>query len=376
MAIFSMNIAKISKSKGQSAVSAAAYIHRTSYRSKEIGNTFSYPTATKERITELMMLPTNAPLEFEDPERLWNAVENVEKNSNALLARRIIIALPVELTEKQNIDLITRFCHENFTDKGMAADCVIHWKDGNPHAHILLTTRPFKENGTWAAKEKKVYALDEKGERIPLLNENGEQKRRKDGTRLWKRETVDAFAVNHTNMAEEWRKAWADMANKALEKYNISIDHRSYERQGVDVEPTVHHGGNPRLKALNEVIMAGRRKIERLLEQLKALNKKTENIKVTVPWRNFDASIGLLEWDGKSIFFSNEEYHRVDDGWNFEITLKNDELYRVKTKNGFIRISADEVRSLLDAELPPMEPQQRQPQRVVRQRQRDDDFEL
>ena len=278
MAIFSLNIAKISKSNGRSVMSSAAYQHRAKMKSSLYDKSFDYRKKAKYPHESFVLLPKHAPQEYSDSEVLWNAVEKVEKASNALLARRFIIIFPMELTKDECIDLITEYCKEQFVEKGMVADVSIHWDDGNWHAHVLTTTRPFKENGTWAAKEKKVYALDEKGERIPLLNENGEQKRRKDGTRLWKRETVEAFAVNHQNMAEEWRKAWADMANQALEKYDTSIDHRSYERQGVDVEPTVHHGGNPRLKALNEVIMAGRRKIERLLEQLNALNKKTENI--------------------------------------------------------------------------------------------------
>ena len=48
----------------------------------------------------------------------------------------------------------------------MCADWAIHDKgNGNPHAHIMLTTRPIKANGEWGAKEKKAYKLDENGER-------------------------------------------------------------------------------------------------------------------------------------------------------------------------------------------------------------------
>lgn len=381
MAIFSLNIAKISKSGGRSVMSAAAYQHRAKMKSALYDKRFDYRYKAKYPHESFVMLPKYAPKEFLDSEVLWNSVEKVEKASNALLARRFIIIFPMELTKDECVDLITEYCNSQFVSEGMVADVSIHWDEGNWHAHVLTTTRPFKENGTWAAKEKKVYALDENGERIPLLDENGNQKLGKRNEKLWKRETVEAFAVNHTNMAEEWRKAWADMANKALEKYDTSIDHRSYERQGVDVEPTVHHGGNPRLKALNEVIMAGRKKIERLLEQLKALRKETEKkeITVTIPWKNFDATAGLpmVDWNGKSLVLFDEEYHRVDDGWNIEITLKDDEMYKVLHRGRFTKYSADEVRELLSTELPPLEPQQRQTQRQrQQQRQMDDDFEL
>ena len=379
-----MNIAKVSKSKGQSAVAKTAYIHRASYRSDILEKRYYYPTATDEEVTDGVLLPKNAPAKYANPEVLWNDVEKVEKQSNALLARRIFIALPIELDRETNERIVREYCMEQFVSEGMVADYAIHWKDGNPHAHILLTTRPFKEDGTWAAKEKKVYALDENGERIPLLDENGNQKLGKRNEKLWKRETVEAFVVNHTNMAEEWRSALAAKINEYLPEEVQHVDHRSYERQGKDVEPTVHHGGNPRLKALNEVIMAGRKKIEQLIEQLKVLKTDLDKtakkeIKVTIPWKNFDATAGLpmVEWGGNSILFSREEYRRVDDGWNIEITLNRDEVYRVKTKDGFIRQSANETRDMLAVELPPMAPQQRQPQRrVTRQRQRDDDFEL
>ena len=63
--------------------------------------------------------------------------------------------MPVELSLSQNQKLLHDYCIKQFVDKGMCADTVIHWKEGNPHAHILLTTRPFKENGDWGNKEKK-----------------------------------------------------------------------------------------------------------------------------------------------------------------------------------------------------------------------------
>ena len=49
---------------------------------------------------------------------------------------------------------------------------------------------------------------------------------------------------NSQENAEVWRAAWADLANEFLERNNSPerIDHRSYERQGIDQIPTVHVG--------------------------------------------------------------------------------------------------------------------------------------
>ena len=55
----------------------------------------------------------------------------------------------------------------------MIADFAIHDKgDGNPHAHILLTLRAMDEHGKWLPKARKVYDLDENGERIRLPSGN------------------------------------------------------------------------------------------------------------------------------------------------------------------------------------------------------------
>ncbi len=115
----------------------------------------------------------------------------------------------------------------------MCADIAIHDKgDGNPHCHILLTMRPLNEDKTWGAKSKKEYILDKNGEKVKL--KKGNYKTRKINTVDW----------NEQDKVEEWRKAWADITNKYLEEENIKekIDHRSYERQGIEQIPTIHMG--------------------------------------------------------------------------------------------------------------------------------------
>ena len=154
----------------------------------------------------------------------------MEKKSDAQLAREIEVALPVELSREEQITLLQKYIAENFTSAGMCADMAIHEKhvDGktvlhqNPHAHILLTTRGFREDGSWAPKEKKTYALDENGERIPLMDENtGLQKLGKRNEKLWKRVTVLSNDWNSQSNAEKWRSSWADMCNQ----YPVSYTH-------------------------------------------------------------------------------------------------------------------------------------------------------
>ena len=180
-----------------------------------------------------ILLPANAPSEYADRAVLWNAVERIEKAENAQLARDIEISLPAELTREQNISLAREYVKRHFVEKGMCADLCVHDKgDGNPHAHILLTMRPLEPDGRWGAKSRKEYILDDKGQRIVLPS--GEFKSRK----------INAVDWNDRTKAEEWRQGWADAVNAALKRHGIEtrVDHRSYERQGIDQKPTIHLG--------------------------------------------------------------------------------------------------------------------------------------
>ena len=108
----------------------------------------------------------------------------------------------------------------------MCCDFAVHDKgDGNPHTHIMLTMRAIDENGKWLPKCRKVYDLDEHGNRIGNHRE-------------------DIVDWNKKENAEIWRHAWEDKVNEYLEKNNRPerIDMRSYERQEIDVVPTVHLG--------------------------------------------------------------------------------------------------------------------------------------
>jgi hypothetical protein len=227
-----LSIKIFSRGKGTSAVAKAAYRAAELIKSEYSGEVHDY-TRKGGVVNTGILLPDNAPTEYANRAILWNAVEMSERNKNAQLAREVVISLPVELTLEQNIALARDFAKRTFVDKGMCADVCVHDKnDGNPHAHIMLTLRPFNEDGTWAAKSKKEYILDKNGERIVLPS--GEFKTRK----------INAVDWNEQTKADEWRKAWEEIQNAALAKYGHSarVDHRSYKRQGIDKIPTVKMG--------------------------------------------------------------------------------------------------------------------------------------
>ena len=232
IAIYHCSIKIVSRGKGKSAVAAAAYRSGEKLTNEWDGLTHDY-TKKGGVVHSEILLPAHAPPAFSDRSTLWNSVELSEKSNNAQLAREVEIALPVELSREEQTRLVREYCSSQFVSKGMIADFNLHdTVGGNPHAHILLTMRPLDEKGAWLPKSKKEYVLDENGERIRLPS--GRYKTRK----------VDLVDWNNRENAEVWRRAWADLANEFLAQNNRPerIDHRSYERQGIDQIPTVHVG--------------------------------------------------------------------------------------------------------------------------------------
>lgn len=245
MAIYHMSIKNISRAKGKTAVAAAAYRAGTILTDQETGITHSY-TQKSEVVYSEIILPEHAPAEYANRETLWNEVQKIETQDRARLAREWEVALPNELDLDQAKTLIHNFA-ESLVAEGMCIDLAIHWKDGNHHAHIMGTTRPIGKDGKWAAKERKGYKLDTKGNKIPVIDpKTGKQKIGARGRKMWQRETVQANDWNRREKVEEWRKRWADCCNKYLAREQ-QIDHRSYERQGITQLPTVHEGYAARL---------------------------------------------------------------------------------------------------------------------------------
>lgn len=215
-----------------SAVGASAYRSGEILKNEYDGVTHDFTRKRGIAHTEIL-LPPHAPPDFADRSTLWNSVEKIEKAKNSQLAREIEVALPVELDREKQIQLVREYVQDNFVSAGMCADIAFHdKKNGNPHAHIMLTMRPLEQSGEWGAKSKKEYILDKNGQRIKL--KNGSFKTRK----------VDLTDWNDKDKAEVWRQAWADVTNRYLAEQNIPqrIDHRSYERQGIEQIPTVHMG--------------------------------------------------------------------------------------------------------------------------------------
>ena len=243
IALYHFHVTQIKRSAGQSAVAAAAYRSGEKLHSEYYGEDSDY-TRKGGVICSEILLPSHAPPEYANRETLWNAVEKVEKNAKAQLAYSFDIALQNEFPMRENIELARQFLLQNFVSRGMIVDFAIHSPgkedDGiqNPHFHVMCPIRPILPNGTWGNKQRREYVLDEDGNRI------------RDEAGNFVFNAVPTTDWGSPETLEAWRQAWAELCNaKFAEKgLDCRIDHRSYERQGVEQIPTQHEG--PTVRAM------------------------------------------------------------------------------------------------------------------------------
>ncbi|MCC8102875.1 MAG: MobA/MobL family protein [Clostridiales bacterium] len=304
MAIYYCKFKMITRYEGRSAVAAAAY--RSGEKITNIWDGVEHDYSRKGGIVyKNILLPGNAPPGYKDRSILWKEVELSEKASDSRLCRECVLALPRELSQDQQIRLTEEYAKKNFVDSGMCADITIHDPiltddlhhpinvDGaptnapsefqriNPHAHILLTLRPIAENGKWEAKTQKEY-LCKRGdkqqeftaEEFKTMQDEGWEKqyryRTPENKKAWMtpseaaesglsmqdrvsrsprstphgRENQTCASWNDKASLIEWRRSWAEMANRKLKKVGSreQIDHRSYAEQGIDKLPQEHMG--------------------------------------------------------------------------------------------------------------------------------------
>ena len=201
-----------------------------SYRSDEA----LYSERTDEKIKfrnhtvkpeSMILTPQHAPDWTKDRQRLWNEVDKVEKHNaktkNPRLAKEVLLSLPNDFDREVQTELTKDFIKSEFVDKGMVADISIHRDDmNNPHAHVLLTQRPFNSDGTWGKKTKTRTRYDENGHAI--LNKNGNKVR--------KQERFADFDF------KEVRKHWELKLNQYSEREQSlrRYDSRSFEDQGLE----------------------------------------------------------------------------------------------------------------------------------------------
>ena len=207
MAIYHLTVKPLSKSRGQSAAAKFAYITRAGKYARQPDPCLA---------TGHMNMPAFA----KDASKYWKATDKHERK-NATLAREIEVALPRELSLKQQQELVQNFIARVAPD--LPVSYAIHKGRGrNPHAHILISERV--NDGVERSIDKWFRRANPSD---PA--KGGAKKARLGKDRSWLQNT---------------RKTWASVANEALRKagHNIEIDHRSNQARGIREPPGLHVG--------------------------------------------------------------------------------------------------------------------------------------
>ncbi|WP_349043207.1 Ti-type conjugative transfer relaxase TraA [Agrobacterium sp. SORGH_AS 787] len=234
MAIAHFSASIVSRGSGRSVVLSAAYRHCAKMEYEREARAIDY-THKHGLLYEEFVIPAGAPTWVRSliadrtvsgaSEAFWNRVEAFEKRADAQLARDLTIALPLELSAEQNIALVRDFVEKHVLAKGMVADWVYHDNPGNPHIHLMTTLRPLTQDGFGSKK-------------IAVIGDDGQPVRTKSGKilyELWAGSTDDFNVL---------RDGWFERQNHhlALAGIDLHIDGRSYEKQGIALEPTIHLG--------------------------------------------------------------------------------------------------------------------------------------
>jgi hypothetical protein len=278
VAIYHCKVKVINRRAGPGAVGSAAYRAGERIRDEKSGQVFNYQRRKGIVHTEIIS-PRTAPGWVFDRATLWNTVESTEKRKDAQLAREIMVALPKELDQGQQIRLVRGYINQQFIKKGMVADFAIHapskGDDRNYHVHILLTMRKITQQGF--------------GGKV----------------REW----------NAKSNIYQWRQAWENHTNQALEQAGLDcrVDCRSHAAKGLDREPLRHLGyqatamerrGEPsELGNENRAIVAR----NAMREQL-----RSKQLRISDEQGDFDREPAVLAIN--AIQQSETNSHETDDG--------------------------------------------------------------
>lgn len=211
MALYHLHVKNITRTRDgggkRSAVAVAAYRAGTSLQNDYEDRVSDFRQKQNISHSEIIT-PLSAPDWMQDREKLWNAVDAQEKRKDSRLAKEVEFSLLKEIPLKEGIILARQmagFCVEQL---GAIVDMAVHDDPGNPHVHLLLTTRLISKEGF--------------GLKNPKFN-------RKD------------FILSV-------RKKWEEIANEALAKVGAleRIDRRSHAERGIKQEPGRHRGPDKR----------------------------------------------------------------------------------------------------------------------------------
>lgn len=237
MANYHLSTKTISRGQGRAVVAAAAYrragrfyderydvVRDYSAKSGVVHSEFNIPQDAPQWILDMIEHSESIGQDF------WNHVEASFSGEKARLAREVEFSLPIELSREENIELAREFINDQFVSIGMVADWSIHWdNENNPHCHCLLTTRPLAKDGFGKSKVAVIDPDTGLPKRVWQAGVNRHVIVYESGDKWGSKEQLSA-----------WREKWAEYQNfhLRLRGHSVTVDHRSYKEQGLQLEAT------------------------------------------------------------------------------------------------------------------------------------------
>lgn len=219
MAIYELQMKKVSHSDGGNAIAAAAYRSGTALVDRENPDGVIRHDYTRKGgvMHSEIVLPQGVPAVGRND--LWAMAEAADTRKNSVTARELVLALPHELDLRQNLEILHDMARWLVTRYGVAVDFNVHEASrghgpgtaGDPrnvHCHLMMTTREMTPTGLG----KKTRVLDDRktgpGE-ITLI-----------------------------------RGVWEDFVNMGLKRagLDVQVDSRSRAEQGLNGPAMLHLG--------------------------------------------------------------------------------------------------------------------------------------
>lgn len=310
MALFHLNVSSIGKANGSSAIASAAYRSCSLLNQSIIDSNTGLITSIEHNFSNKKGLafsqifaPKNLDEWCYDREKLWNKVEATETHIRGRYARDLKLALQIEFSLEQNIQLLSEYVENVFVKDGIIADVNIHMDDpNNPHAHIMLTTRNLEQNdnGEWVFGNKKR-----------LLDSNG------------------------------WlvyiRSSWSEINNKyfAIHGIDKTITHESYKDRGLDfIKSTIHEGAARHTETAEETLERPEYNRNVIIENLHYI-KSNPIIVIQTLSKNISAVNG--------VFSRNDLYKAIDKFLNEIASRGSDAKILIEEARAAIYSQCDEM---------------------------------
>lgn len=336
MAIQFGRVERVSRSSGGNACCKGAYNARAIIKDERTNITYNFQQRGGNVYHEIV-LPEHADQGFKDKSVLMNNIELSEKRKDSQLLKEFVLALPDEknVSLEMKIEMVHEFVKSmEFVKEGLGVQIDIHEphaEEKNWHAHLLVTTRRFTEDG-------KSLSLKKATDLEPQVRGG----------------KANTYVKSHDeiNIGAKWK----DIQNQVFEKYglenrvdmirSITQEHigpvrmrsplneapiRNEERRLADIE-SLQRGGDVLDRVTREMSVFSQKDLNRAVKCVPDEQKAKHLVKEALASKGI---IPLFNEDGKSAGLYTTHEIRAEEAKLMRlgeyVSCQNNVLYKAST---------------------------------------------